>query len=145
LGAAAELARDGADVPDELGIGISLGGMVRAMGLSPPRIARGGSAGGGRDSLGPRAAGGQFPDRDLPDRRVLPTSAVGRETTLGGDAAARAEGAGAGSDPRVALCLQRYVEALSEGHCERSRTCAARVGSFPYPPAWANCRLLCTR
>src|SRR5271166_3992326 len=92
--------------------------MVRTMGLRPPRTARGGIAGGGRDSLGPRAAGRQLPDRDLPDRRVLPTPAVGRETTLGGDAAAGAEGAGAGSDPRVAICLQRYVEALPEGYRE---------------------------
>src|SRR5664279_1756494 len=106
--------------------------MVRAMGLGSPPTARGGSAGGGRDSLGPRAASGQLPDRDLSDRCVVPTSAVGRETALGGDAAARAEGAGAGTDPGVALCLQRYVEALPERYRERSRASVARVGSFPY-------------
>src|ERR1035437_5221535 len=106
--------------------------MVRAMGLGPAPTARGGSAGRGRDLLGPRAAGGQLSDRDLSDRCVLPTSAVGRETALGGDTAARAEGAGAGSDPRVALCVQRYVEALPECHRGRSRASAARAGSFPY-------------
>src|ERR1019366_7093987 len=92
LGAAAELARDGAGIPNQLGIGVSLGGVVGAVGPDPPQIAGGGIAGRGRDSLGPRFAGRQLPDRDLPDRRPLPTPAVGRETAVGGDPAAGAEG-----------------------------------------------------
>src|SRR6266496_2890961 len=132
LGATAELAGDGASVSGQLGIGVSLGGVVCAVGLGPPRTAGSGVDGRGRDSLGPRLAGRQLPDRDLPDRRAVPTPAVGGETALGSDAAARAEGAGAGGGRRVALYLQRYVEALPERHRGRSRASAARVGSLSY-------------
>ena len=58
------------------------------------------------------------------------------KTTVGSDAAAGTEGAGAGGGPRVALCLQRHVEALSERHRRRSGASVARARSFPYHHAF---------
>src|SRR5262249_20117598 len=71
--------------------------------------------------------GRQFPDRDLPDRRRLPALAVGGETALAGEPTARTEGIGTRSGARVTVCLQRHVEAVSEGDRDPSRTSDARV------------------
>src|ERR1035441_3995555 len=136
LGAAAELARDGAGISNQLGIGVSLGGVVGAVGPDPPQIARDGIAGRGRDSLGPRFAGRQLPDGHLSDRRALPAIALGRATTVAGHAAAGPARFGARGWVRAAFRVQRHVEALPASHRDRSRASAARVGSFPYHHAF---------
>src|ERR1039458_7670211 len=137
-GAAAELAGDRGGVWDELGGGVSLGGMVGGVGFGPPGVTGGGVAGRGRDSLGPRFAREQLPDRDLPDRPVLPAPAVGRETAVPGDAATGAEGAGAGGGERIALCLQRQVESLFASDRGPSRASLAGTGPFPYHDAFES-------
>src|SRR5258708_33081513 len=114
VGAAAELARDGAGVWDQLGGGVSLGGMVGAVGLGPSGVARGGVDRSGRDSLGPWCASEQLPDRDLPDRRALPALAVGRKTAVAGDPAAGGGGTGARGGERVGLFGARQVGGLPE-------------------------------
>src|ERR1035437_3130001 len=80
LGPAAELAGDGTHLPDQLGVGLPFGGMVCAMGLGAPATVRDPGTRRGRDSLGPRVAGRQLPDRDLSNRRALPPPPVGRQS-----------------------------------------------------------------
>src|SRR5665647_3984981 len=54
LGATDELAGNGTSVPDQLGSGVSVGGMVCAVGLGAPGTARDRIHRRGRDSLGTR-------------------------------------------------------------------------------------------
>src|ERR1035437_2473942 len=132
LGATAELAGNGAIVPDQLGSGISVGGVVCAVGLGAPRTARGRIHRGGRDSLGPRLAGRQLFDRHLQNRRALSAFAVGGTPALASHAAAGPEGTGAGGRQRAAFCVQRHVEALLASHRGPGRAGFARAGSVPY-------------
>jgi hypothetical protein len=132
LGATAELAGNGANVPDQLGSGVSVGGMVCAVGLGAPGTARGRIHRGGRDSLGTRLAGRQLSDRHLPNRRALPALAVGGTAALASHAAAGPEGTGAGGCQRAAICVQRHVEALLESHRGPGRSGIARAGPIPY-------------
>ncbi len=138
VGAATELAGDSAGVWDQLGGGVSLGGMASGVGLGPPGVARGGVDRRGRDSLGPWFASEQLPDRDLPDRRALPAPAVGGKTAVSGDTAARAEGTGSGGGERIALCVQRHVDALPESAGGRGRASVAGVGPFPHYDAFES-------
>src|ERR1035437_6376470 len=108
LGATAELAGNGANVPDQLGSRVSIGGMVCAMGLGAPGTARGRSHRGGRDSLGTRLAGGQLSDRHLPDRHAVPTLAMGGTAALASHAAAGAEGPG-GQKQESSTAAQAYA------------------------------------
>src|SRR6516164_1179468 len=132
LGAAAELAGNGACVPDQLGSGLSVGGMVCAMGLGAAGTARYQIHWGGRDSLGTRPAGEQLFDRHLPNRRPVPTLAMGGTTALASHAAARPKGTGAGGGKRVKFCVQRHVEALLASPRRPGWSRFARAGPFPY-------------
>ena len=53
VGAATVVAGDGAGLPHQLGMRLSLGGMVCGLGLGPPAAGRRPCDRGGRDSLGP--------------------------------------------------------------------------------------------
>src|ERR1039458_8372198 len=77
LGATLELAGNGASVPDQLGSGVSVGGMVCRVGSGAPGTARGRIHWRGRNSLGTRLEGTQLLDCDLPNRRRMPSFAVG--------------------------------------------------------------------
>src|SRR5665647_532005 len=132
LGATAELAGNGANVPDQLGSGVSVGGMVCRVGLGAPGTARGRIHRGGRDSLGTRLAGRQLSDRHLPNRRALPALAVGGTAALASHAAAGPEGTGAGGCQRAAICVQRHVEALLASHHGPGGSGIARAGPIPY-------------
>src|SRR6516164_7532950 len=138
LGAAAELARDGRGLSDQLGGGVSVSGVVGAVGPGAPRAAGGGVAGYRRDPVGLRPACPQLPDRPLPDRRVLPASAVGGQGAVAEDAAARAESAGYGGGARGAFCLQRHVETLLGRDRSPGRTSLARLGSLSYHAAFES-------
>src|ERR1035437_2231455 len=132
LGATAELAGNGANVPDQLGSGVSVGGMVCAVGLGAPGTVRGRIHRGGRDSLGTRLAGKQLSARHLPNRRALPALAGGGTAALASHAAAGPEGTGAGGRQRAAFCVQRHVEALLASHRGPGGSGIARAGSFPH-------------
>src|SRR5438876_1670857 len=67
LGAAAVVARDGAGLSNQLGMRLSLGGVVCSMGLGASEAGKRSLSRRGRDSLGQEQAGGQFPDGGLPD------------------------------------------------------------------------------
>jgi len=58
VGAATVVAGDGAGLPHQLGMRLSLGGVVRAMGSGAPQARRHRVYWGGRDSLGQEQAGG---------------------------------------------------------------------------------------
>src|SRR5665811_1188813 len=132
LGATVELAGNGANVPDQLGSGVSVGGMVCRVGLGAPETVRGRIHRGGRDSLGTRLAGRQLSDRHLPNRRALPALAVGGTPALASHATAGSEGTGAGGRKRATFCVQRHVEALLASHRGPGRGGFARAGSVPY-------------
>jgi hypothetical protein len=114
LGTSAELAGNGARLPDQLGSGLSVGGMVCRVGLGTPPTARGRSHRRRRDSLGTRSEGRQLLDGDLPNRRRMPSLAVGGTAAFAGHPAAGPEGTRAGGRPRAAFRVQRHVEALLE-------------------------------
>src|SRR5271157_6435615 len=87
LGATVELAGNGANVPDQLGSGVPVGGMVCRVGLGASGTERGRVHWGGRDSLGTRLARRQLSDRHLPNRHALPALAVGGPPALASHAA----------------------------------------------------------
>src|ERR1035437_9491941 len=82
LGAAAELAGNRGGLSDQLRIGLSLGGVVRGVGLGPLPTRRRRIAGRGRDSLGTWNEGRKLLYCHLPDRRGLPAVAVDWKAAL---------------------------------------------------------------
>jgi len=105
LGAAAELAGNGPGVPDQLGSGVPLGGMVCPVGLGAAATAAGVVDRHWRNPLGTREAGGPVSHRDLSDRQSLPTTVMGRAATDAGHTAARLAGLGVRGGEGVAVCV----------------------------------------
>src|ERR1039458_1637764 len=106
--------------------------MVCRVGSGAPGTARGRIHWRGRNSLGTRLEGRQLLDCDLPNRRRMPSFAVGGTSAFASHAAAGPEGTGAGGCQRAAFCVQRHVEALLESHCGPGWPGVARAGSIPY-------------
>src|SRR5664279_5169705 len=68
LGPTAFLARDGTGVSDQLGGGLSFGGMVCGLGFGASEAPRSPVHRGGRDPLGPGQKSGPISDGDLSNR-----------------------------------------------------------------------------
>ena len=78
------------------------------------------------------AAGAQIPDSGLPDRCKQPQAAVDRQRSQGENLAGLFSLAGPGANRQVASDLQRYVEAVSESHRQKSRPRRSYSGPISY-------------
>ena len=100
--------RETARRPNQLGGGVSVGGMVCTVGPGSPPTMRCGIDRGGRDSLGTRAKGRQLLDRRLSNRHMQCRVALGRPAAFPSHVAAGPEVPGAESRQRAAFCVQRH-------------------------------------